>query len=271
MIKSFENDVLPFRFGVNALSRNELILNHTTEMAKQLFDSDKLFLIFDGTYARHKKSSNNDYQRKSYSGQKKVPLCKPFTICTTDGYVVDMAGPFLANQNDAQILDIILSDPEGLSKLIKKEDIFVLDRGVRDIKKKLEETEFRVLMPALKGKRKQLTTEESNNSRFVTKIRWVVKSIHVVIKQKCLLLNHKIDNKLLPKVESYFRIAWFLNNIFGKRLNSDVDNFGDILQRMKSQNSVKFSLLKKWKKRDGYAENFRLELSPQTTLRIFQN
>ncbi|RYA67953.1 hypothetical protein DD595_25825, partial [Enterobacter cloacae complex sp. 4DZ3-17B2] len=142
-------------------------------MAKHLFDSnDKLFLICDGTYARHQKSSNNDYQRKSYSGQKKVPLCKPFTICTTDGYVVDIAGPFLANQNDAQILETILENPEGLSKLVNEGDVFVLDRGFRDVKEKLEEKKCRVLMPALKGKRKQLTAEESNNSRFVTKIRW---------------------------------------------------------------------------------------------------
>ena len=26
---------------------------------------------------------------KSYSGQKKVSLCKPFTICTTDGFILD--------------------------------------------------------------------------------------------------------------------------------------------------------------------------------------
>ena len=61
------------------------IQDHTTDMAKKLFDiDDQLFLICDGMYARHQKSTNDEYQRKSYSGQEKVPLCKPFTICTTD-------------------------------------------------------------------------------------------------------------------------------------------------------------------------------------------
>ncbi|XP_025265235.1 uncharacterized protein LOC112638210 [Camponotus floridanus] len=242
IIKSFEDDVLPLRFGLNSCNRDDLIQNHTTEMAKKLFNiNDNLFLICDGTYAHHQKSTNNEYQRKSFSGQKKVPLCKPFTLCTTDGYIVDMLGPYLANQNDAEILKSVIEDPNSLRKFLKEGDIFVLDRGFRDIKDILEK-DFRVLMPALKGKRKQLSTEESNESRFVTKIRWAVESVHGVLKQKYRLLDHKIDNKLIPKIGSYFRIASFLNNTFGKRFHSDVDTFDDILQRMHSQKDVQNTL-----------------------------
>ena len=97
-----------------------------------MFDSNRqLILILDGTYARHQKSSNNAFQIKSYSGQKKVPLCKPFTIYTTDGYVVDMLGPYPANLNDAEILRLILKDPHSLSQLLKENDFAVLDRGFR--------------------------------------------------------------------------------------------------------------------------------------------
>lgn len=243
IFKSFENDVLPLRFGLSCLKRDDLIQNHTTEIAKKLFNiRDNLFLIYDGTYARHQKSTNNDYQRKSFSGQKKVPLCKPFTICTTDGYVVDILGPYLANQNDADILKIIMQDPNGLTKFLKKNDTFVLDRGFRDIVNYLEEKNFKVLMPALKGKRKQLTTEESNHSRFVTKIRWAVESIHGILKQKYRLLDHKIDNKLIPKIGIYFRIAAFLNNIFGTRLQSDAEAVDDIVQRMLVQKNKENTL-----------------------------
>ena len=60
---------------------DNFILNHTAELAEKLFDvQDNLLLIYHGTYVRHQKSTNNEYQRKSFSGQKKVPLCKPFTI-----------------------------------------------------------------------------------------------------------------------------------------------------------------------------------------------
>lgn len=141
-------------------------------------------LICDGTYARHQKSTNNEFQRKSFSGQKKVPLCKPFTICTTDGYVVDMLGPYPANVNDAEILKTLLQGSNSLFKLWKEDDYAVLDRGFRDVKAEMELKKIKVLMPALKGKRKQLTTNESNESRYVTKIRWAVEAVHGILKQK---------------------------------------------------------------------------------------
>lgn len=51
-------------------------------------------------------------------------------------------------------------------------------------------------MPALKGKRKQLSTEESNDSRFVSKIVLCAG----IMKHKHHLLDHKIDKKLILKV-----------------------------------------------------------------------
>lgn len=69
VIKSFEKDILPKYFGIDAISR-DTILNHSSEIAKILFDlNDQLMIICDGTYIRHQKSQNNEYQRKSYSGQ----------------------------------------------------------------------------------------------------------------------------------------------------------------------------------------------------------
>lgn len=54
VINSFETDILPFHFGLSNNSRQELIDNHTTDIAKRLFNAyDKLILICDGTYARH--------------------------------------------------------------------------------------------------------------------------------------------------------------------------------------------------------------------------
>lgn len=147
-----------------------------------------------------RKSTNNEYQRKSFSGQKKVPLYKPFTICATDGYVVDMLGPYLANHNDAGILKTIIEDANGLCKFLERHYVFVVDRGFRDVKKDFVDKNFKVMMPALEGKKKQLTAAEYNQSRFVTKIRLAVEAVHGILKQKYLLLDHKIDNKLLLKV-----------------------------------------------------------------------
>ena len=93
----------------------------------------------------------------------------------TDGYIVEMLGPYLANQNDAEI-------------------------------------------------------------------RWLVESVYGVLKQKYRPVDHKIDNKLIPKIGSYFRTASIFNKTFGKRLQSDVDNFDDILQRMHSQRHLQNTL-----------------------------
>ena len=101
-----------------------------------------------------------------------------------------------------------------MRKILRECDFFVLDRGFRDVKEKLEDENFKFLMPALKGKRKHLATEEFNESRFVTEVRWAVESVHDVLKEKYRLLDHKIDNKLIPKIGIYFRIRSFLNNTF---------------------------------------------------------
>ena len=59
---------------------------------------------------------------------------------------------------------------------------------------------------------------------------------------KYRLLDHKIDNNLIPKIGIYFRIASFLNNIFGKRFHFYDDTFDEILQRMHNQKEVKNTL-----------------------------
>jgi len=64
-------------------------------------------------------------------------------------------------------------------------------------------------MPALKGKRICLKTAESNYSKYVTKIRWVVDAVHGKLKQKYPLLNQKFLTKMLPRIGSYFKIASF--------------------------------------------------------------
>ena len=80
VIKCFREEVLPKQFGFQAYSR-EYFLQQTAKAAALLYDlGDSLVIICDGTYLRHEKSANNAYQRKPYSGKKKVPLCKPFTV-----------------------------------------------------------------------------------------------------------------------------------------------------------------------------------------------
>lgn len=234
VIRSFKADILPIYFGLHAVPRETLIRDHTTAIAKKLhnLNDDQLLLIADGTYLRHQKSSNNEYQRKSYSGQKKCHLAKPFTICMPDGYIVDVLGPFHGIVNDAQILKHLLQMDNEFNDLIQANDVFVLDRGFRDVVSSLKEKGFKVLMPSLKGQRNQLTAEESNHSRKVTIVRWAVEAVHGVIGQKNKLLHNQLDNKLLPNAQVLCKIACFMNNTFGKRFHSHVDISEEIVERI---------------------------------------
>ena len=76
--------------------------------------------------------------------------------------------------------------------------------GFRDVKEKLEDEKFKVLMSAPKDKREQLSTKESNESCFVAKVRWAVQSVHGALNQKHHQLDHKADNKLIPNNGIYF-------------------------------------------------------------------
>lgn len=176
------------------------------------------------------------------SGQKKTPLCKPFTITCTNGYVVDIPGPFPATMNDASIMEKVMKDPNGVRSLMKAGDICIVDRGFRDVVPYLESLGFHVLMPAMKGKRAQLTTKESNESRFVTKLRWVVEAIHGIIGQRFKLLHHQLDNKLLPRAAALCKIVCFLQNKFGKRLNSDIEMQDEIIERMEKLRATENTL-----------------------------
>lgn len=76
-----------------------------------------------------------------------------------------------ANKNNANILELIFNKMKKIiKKLIQKGDCFVLDRGFRDVKDMVEKMGYIVSMPALKGRKSQLSTEELNDRRFVTKL-----------------------------------------------------------------------------------------------------
>jgi hypothetical protein len=78
-------------------------------------------------------------------------------------------------------------------KWTREGDVFVVDRGFKDSVDFLNELGITTEMPAFLDKgQKQLTTEQSNTSRLVTKIRWVVQSANGRLK------SWKYFDKVLP-------------------------------------------------------------------------
>lgn len=62
VVNSFEKNILPESFGYFSKSRDDLVEHQTSDTVKKLYElEDQLVLIFDGTYIRHQKSTNNNY------------------------------------------------------------------------------------------------------------------------------------------------------------------------------------------------------------------
>jgi hypothetical protein len=128
--KAINKDFVPFHLG--SKKNRDFFLEHNNITTSELHGMSKnqLAVFVDATYNRIEKSSNNDFQYKSWSMQKMDLLIKPFIICCADGYFIDCYGPFQANQNDAQIFDYILQTDKDLHMILKKnETILFLDRG----------------------------------------------------------------------------------------------------------------------------------------------
>jgi hypothetical protein len=86
-------DIVPRFIGVN--KERDFFLQFNTPMTHRMLNlaNDNLVIIADGTYCAMEKSANNDFQYKTYSGQKKGSLFKPFILCCADGNIVDCYGP----------------------------------------------------------------------------------------------------------------------------------------------------------------------------------
>ena len=91
-----------------------------------------------GIYLATGKSQNNEFQRMSFNLHKGQNLPKPMIVKTTDGYVIDVVGPFLSDSHhsDADIMKyILLANINDFLKWHDINDVIVADRGFRDSKK----------------------------------------------------------------------------------------------------------------------------------------
>ncbi|XP_062622155.1 uncharacterized protein LOC134283681 [Saccostrea cucullata] len=226
-------DFVPSNLGFQHVTREEVIHNHTRELARDLLTHDittnPAILVLDGTYVYIQKSSNFAFARRSYSLYKHRPLVKPMIVVTTSGYIVSVLGPYLADtkNNDANILKhMIYSNAEEIRSWIQEDDVFVVDRGFRDAQDLLEDIGIRMEMPAfMKRGSKQLSTSDSNLSRVVTKVRWIVEATNGRLKQWQYLAK-TLPNSQIPFIGDYVRIVAALCNKYRPPLSERVETEG---------------------------------------------
>lgn len=232
-IKSVRKNLLqtftPHHIGFEHVTREDLIRNHTRPLAQTLFGQglNPAILVLDGTYIYIQKSSQFRFQRRSYNLHKHRPLIKMMVVVSTSGYFVSVIGPYLsdAQNNDAKILKHMFAhDKEEIVNWVKDGDIFVVDRGFRDSVDFLSDIGIKTEMPAfLKKGQKQLDTEESNTSRLVTKVRWVVESANARLKS-WKYFDRVLPNTLIPFVGDDISIAAALCNKYLPALSTEKDD-----------------------------------------------
>ena len=184
--RSFMNTFVPEHLGVGHISRDDVINNHTRPLAQHIFrkpDHSQVILVLDGTYIYIQKGNNFVFQRRSYSLHKGRPLVTPMVNVTTSGYFVSVIGPYMADakNNDAAILNHILeTNVEDIKNWVKDDDVFIVDRGFRD-SLELEDMGIKAQMPSfmIKGE-KQMSTEDANTSRLVTKVSITESSVSFI-------------------------------------------------------------------------------------------
>lgn len=193
-------EYIVFHLGMDYVTRNNIKKRNLT-IPRAIYGDDensKAIIICDGTYIYIHKSANFLFQRQSYSLHKFQNLLKPFLIVCTDGYIIDVKGPYAATKTDANIMSSIMNNNENpIHILLEPNDVFILDRGFRDSLGDIEACGYEYHVPPSKGRAEcQLTTEHANESRMVTMCRWVVEVVNGRFKRDFKLLRQKYFNRL---------------------------------------------------------------------------
>jgi hypothetical protein len=268
---------VPLNLGVDHVNRDLIRTKHTTDISKNIFepDEDSLIIVWDGTYVYIQKSSNYSFQKQTYSMHKNRPLVKMMMIVTTTGkfrsclfilkmlfklffykgYILDAIGPYLANgnNNDANMTQDIINKQSQLKNYFKENDIFIVDRGFRDSIGYLNDLGLQVEMPCfLERNEDQHSTLEANQSRLVTKNRWVVEAINGLIKT-WLYFNNVVLNINIPHIGDDFKIICSLINKYRppriQNSENDVKLANEMAKLVNSNNLLQNLVMKMRRKR----------------------
>lgn len=234
--ESICTDFVPLHLGLENLTR-QVLLQNSSKMAHVLYDpDDHIILVADATYVFYVKSGNYEVQRATYNDQKKRNFVKPMVITTSNGFFVDIFGPYKATTNDASILKHVFQNFGPFSQL-QPGDIFLLDRGFRDCKEFLETNGFDARMPDFiqkKDKTTQLTTSKGNASRMVTACRFVIESRNGHMKNIWKIFNKTLTSYEMRHLMDDFKIGAALINAYFCMIESNegkAENFAQLMKR----------------------------------------
>lgn len=109
----------------------------------------------------------------------------------------------------------------------------MVDRGFRDSVDAMEVLGLEVAMPPFLNRRRQFSSEESNPSRCITKIRWIVEAVNGRMKQFKYFSN-TVQNSSLPYLETYILSACSLVNRYWSPMITSAPEMERVAQQMLS-------------------------------------
>ena len=151
------------------------------------------------------------------------PLEKPVMIISTDGYILSVLGPYLADKknNDTSITDHILkTNVEEMRDWLQPGDVFVVDSGFRDSVELLNNLGFKTEIPHFFKKAEKQHSTEIKSETSGDKNSLVMESANGRIKIWKVLEN-VVPNSCIPYSGDYVRIIRALCNAFKLRLIKD--------------------------------------------------
>lgn len=186
---------VPLHLGINHITRESL--------------SSKNFIICDVTYVYMQKSSKYLFQKKSYSLHKFQNVIKPFLPEASDGYIIDIFGPYAATTSDATSMRHLFEiENAPLREYFRPNYVFLLYRGFRDAIDLLNSFGFNVYKPeTLSEGETQLSTIKANKSRLVTLCTWVVEVVNGRFKRDWKILRNKYFNIGSRNLIDDFKVA----------------------------------------------------------------
>ena len=240
------HDFVMNNVGLNVFTRAKMI-QHRTNNVEALYNlqgTNSVVTVWDATYEYLPKSSNFRFQAATYSSNKKRNLLKPMVAVTPDGMIVDIFGPdtlWSATKSDAKILKQLMK-LDSFRDRFEAGDVFVVDRGFRDVKQELENRNFVVKIPPhlVKGQ-KQLTTAQANIQRQCTAVRWIVEVVNHQLKCNKYLAK-TLGVQSVPYLLEDTRIAAAIHNKYGTRMfayNDDTSVTTRIISRAHLENNLK--------------------------------
>ena len=218
--RSLMEQFVPNNIGFEAITREDYIARHVTPFANALYNPQpevpRAIVAIDGTYTFIPKSTNFRALRQSYCVHKGRHLVKPHMMVAMDGYILDIQGPYFSDSrnNDASILqNEFEGDDQRMRNWFVDNDIAILDSGYRDVRGFLENQGLACKMTvALQRGQRQLNTEEANESRLVTKSRWIVEARNGHIKSIFKFMNNIMQIQHVYHLGDFYKIAGAIIN-----------------------------------------------------------